>query len=52
MSVKHNKGKINDNAYAALVRSDVFKPKKENPKKGKGSYKRTSKHKNKGYSRR
>lgn len=49
--VKHNKGKIKDNAYAALVRSDVFRPKKEKSKKGKGSYSRKSKHKT-GYSRR
>lgn len=41
----HNKGVIKDNAYAALVRSNVFTPKKEKPKKGKGSYKRKSKYK-------
>lgn len=45
MSTKHDKGKIKDNAYAALVRSELFMPKKEKPKKGKGSYKRCSKHK-------
>lgn len=45
MSTKHNKGEIKHNAYAALVRSNVFLPKREKAKKGKGSYKRKSKHK-------
>lgn len=46
----HNKGKIKDNAYAALVRSNVFMPKKEAPKKGKGSFKRKGKHTRADYS--
>ena len=48
-STKHDKGEIKDNAYAALVRSEVFLPKKEKPKKGKGAYKRKAKHKGKDY---
>lgn len=47
MSTQHDKGKIKENAYAALVRSNVFLPKKEKAKKGKGSYKRKTKHNSK-----
>lgn len=45
MSTEHNKGTIKHNALQALVRSNIFMPKKETAKKGKGSYKRSSKYK-------
>ena len=38
--VQHNKGTIRDNAIKALVKSNVFRPKVERKKKGKGSYHR------------
>ena len=38
--VQHNKGTIRDNALKALVKSDLFRPKVERKKKGKGSYNR------------
>lgn len=42
----HGRGKIKDNALAALVTSKTFKSKVEDPKKGKGTkYSRKSKHK-------
>ncbi len=40
MTVQHNKGKIRDNALKALVHSNVFRPKIQTNKKGKGSYRR------------
>ena len=45
MKLKHNKGVIRDNFMAAIVQSDVYKPKKEKAKRGKGSYSRKTKHK-------
>lgn len=36
----HDKGTIKESAVKALVRSNIFLPKQEKPKKGKGSYKR------------
>lgn len=48
---KHNqsqvdagRGVINDNVYAALVTSKLFKSKVEKAKKGKGAYQRKAKH--------
>ncbi len=38
--VQHNKGTIRDNALKALVTSNLFRPKVERKKKGKGSYNR------------
>lgn len=38
--VQHNKGTIRDNALKALVTSNLFRPKVEHKKKGKGSYNR------------
>ncbi|KPZ51616.1 ribosome alternative rescue factor ArfA [Pseudoalteromonas sp. S3776] len=43
-AVETGRGVINHNALAALVTSKVFKPQVVKAKKGKGSYKRTSKH--------
>ena len=40
--VQHNKGKIRDNAFKALVKSNLFRHKTERKKKGKGSYHRQS----------
>lgn len=40
MKHQHNKGKIQDNAIKALVRSNLFRYRTEKPKKGKGSYNR------------
>ena len=40
MKHEHGRGKIKDNAYAALVTSLLFRPKTEKSKKGKGSYSR------------
>lgn len=37
---QHNKGRIRDNALKALVHSNLFRHKVEQPKKGKGSYRR------------
>ena len=46
MDNDHGRGKIKDNALAALVTSKTFKSKVEKPKKGKGAkYSRKSKHK-------
>jgi len=46
MDNDHGRGKIKDNALAALVTSRTFKCKVEKPKKGKGAkYTRNSKHK-------
>tara|TARA_Y100000588_G_C14081892_1_gene850545 strand:+ start:920 stop:1144 length:225 start_codon:yes stop_codon:yes gene_type:complete len=41
----HHRGEIKDNAIKALVTSVLFKSKVEKPKKGKGSYQRSNKHK-------
>lgn len=38
--VQHNKGKIRDNALKALVKSDLFRHKVEQKRKGQGSYNR------------
>lgn len=47
MKSDHGRGKIQHNAYAAIVTSKLFKAKSELPKKGKGSrYSRKAKHKN------
>ncbi|MDO4694831.1 MAG: ribosome alternative rescue factor ArfA [Eikenella sp.] len=35
-----NKGPIRDNALKALVKSNLFRPKIQKPKKGKGAYSR------------
>ncbi|MGO2169143.1 MAG: alternative ribosome rescue factor ArfA [Pseudoalteromonas sp.] len=43
-SVDTGRGVIKDNALAALVTSKVFKPQIVSAKKGKGAYKRKSKH--------
>lgn len=40
MKHQYNKGKIQDNAIKALVRSNLFRYRTEKPKKGKGSYNR------------
>lgn len=40
MAHDHGRGKIKDNAMAALVTSTLFRPKKFKAKKGKGSYSR------------
>lgn len=41
----HGRGTIRDNHMAALVTSPIFRSKTEKPGKGKGSFKRNSKHK-------
>ncbi|MDO4640161.1 MAG: alternative ribosome rescue factor ArfA [Neisseria sp.] len=41
--VEINKGKIQDNALKALVKSNLFQPKTHKPKKGKGAYSRKGK---------
>lgn len=38
--VQHNKGKIRDNTLKALVKSDLFRHKVEQKRKGQGSYNR------------
>ena len=38
--VQHNKGKIRNNALKALVKSDLFRHKVEQKRKGQGSYNR------------
>lgn len=38
--VSHNKGVIKDNAIKALVRSNLFRHKVEEKRKGRGSYNR------------
>lgn len=43
-SVDTGRGVIRDNALAALVTSKIFKPQVVSAKKGKGAYKRKSKH--------
>ena len=43
---EHGRGEIKDDAMAALVTSNLFRPKQETPEKGKGSYKRKPKHRN------
>lgn len=37
---QHERGEIRDNALQALVTSPLFRPRIENNKKGKGSYRR------------
>ncbi|WP_028771576.1 ribosome alternative rescue factor ArfA [Shewanella waksmanii] len=37
---EHGRGEIKDNAIKALVTSNLFRPRVEKPKKGKGSYNR------------
>ncbi len=44
--IQHNQGCIRDNAQHALVRSNIFRPKVQVKQKGKGSFKRHTKHKN------
>lgn len=41
----HQRGEIKDNAMKALVTSPLFKTKVEKAKKGKGSFRRSAKHK-------
>lgn len=41
----HQRGEIKDNALKALVTSVLFQSKVEKAKKGKGSFKRSAKHK-------
>ncbi len=43
-SVDTGRGIIKDNALAALVTSKIFKPQVVSAKKGRGAYKRKSKH--------
>ena len=43
--VELGRGKIRDNALKALVTSKLYQSKVEVPKKGKGSFKRKTKHK-------
>ena len=50
MSVETGRGTVNHNALAALVTSRIFRPQVVSAKKGKGSYKRSGKHKLKAYS--
>lgn len=45
MKHEHGRGKIKDNALAALVTSSLYKTKVEKAKKGKGSFTRKDKHK-------
>ncbi|OEF07023.1 hypothetical protein A1QK_00810 [Vibrio genomosp. F10 str. 9ZD137] len=45
--VEVGRGRIQDNALKAMVTSKLFKARVEKAKKGKGSYKRTNKHKGK-----
>jgi len=40
MAHDHKRGKINHDAFAALVTSPLFKAKTFKPKKGKGAYSR------------
>lgn len=42
MSHNHHRGEIKHNAVAALVRSPLFRSRREQSKKGKGSYKRST----------
>ena len=44
-AVELGRGKIRDNALKALVTSKFYQSKVEVPKKGKGSFKRKTKHK-------
>lgn len=45
---KHQKGVIRDNALEALLNDPLFKQRIEKNVKGKGSYRRKDKHKNRG----
>jgi alternative ribosome-rescue factor len=44
MATDIGRGKINDNFFAAIVTSKVYKLQVVQAKKGKGSFKRSSKH--------
>lgn len=41
---QHRRGKINDNALAALLHDPLFRQRIEKKRKGKGSYQRKIKH--------
>lgn len=45
---QHKKGKIKDNAIAALLHDPLFRQRVEKNSKGKGSYERKGKHGNRG----
>ncbi|MEZ8824243.1 alternative ribosome-rescue factor A [Vibrio amylolyticus] len=47
VEVDIGRGEIKDNALKAMVTSKLFKAKVEQAKKGKGSYRRSNKHKGK-----
>ncbi|WP_295895387.1 alternative ribosome-rescue factor A [uncultured Vibrio sp.] len=45
LDVEMGRGEVKDNALKAMVTSKLFKAKVEQAKKGKGSYRRSNKHK-------
>lgn len=45
----HSRGEIKESAVKALVTDPLFRHKVERNRKGKGSYRRTEKHKKAGY---
>ncbi len=48
---QHGKGTIRDNAQLALLHDALFRPRIEHKRKGKGSFKRQAKHRQRGWDR-
>ena len=48
---QHGKGQIRDNAQLALLHDALFRPRIEHKRKGKGSFKRQAKHRQRGWDR-